>query len=141
MNIINRYKNRRKKKLTTKYVDTDSFEVNCFCKINIEDNYKTIKTNYFFVGGFDTEKKEGIIKLSKLIYIDNEFNIKILEDIFINFTEEFEGFEGTVNIIIQTKINRKILVSCWDGNVYCFPEPNIKLYLEEDEQQDRIFEV
>ena len=130
-----------KKKLTTIYVDTDSFEVNCFCQINIEENNKMIKTNYFFVGGFDPKERKGIIKLCKLTYINNEFNIEILEDIVIDYTEEFNGFEGAVNIIIQSKINRKILVSCWDGNVYCFSEPNIKLYLEEDEQQDRIFEV
>ena len=125
-----------KKKLTTIYVDTDSFEVNCFCQINIEDNNKTIKTNYFFVGGFDPKERKGIIKLCKLTYINNEFNIEILEDIVNNFANGFEGFERTINIIIQSKINRKILVSSWDGHVYCFSEPNIKVHLEEDKKSD-----
>ena len=128
-----------KKKLNTIYVGTDSFEVNCFCQINIEDNNKTIKTNYFFIGGFDLEKNKGIIKLCKLTYINNEFYITIIEDIAINFANGFEGFERTINIIIQSKINRKILVSSWDGHVYCFSEPNIKVHLEEDKKSDNTF--
>ena len=128
------------KDLITEYYKTDSFEVNCFCQININENNNLIKTNYFFIGGFDTEKREGVIKLCKLIYIDNKFNMEIIEEnVYIDHTGEFEGFKGTINCIIQSKINRKILVNCWDGHVYCFSEPNIKIYLEEDKELDNEF--
>ena len=121
--------------LTTNFIEIDSFEVNCFCQINIKENNKNTKTNYVLVGGLDTEKREGIIKLCKLIKInDNIFNIEILEDIFIGYTKDFEGFQGSINCIVQSKNNCKILVGCLDGKVYTFSEPNINIYLEEDKE-------
>ena len=73
-----------------------------------------------------------MIKLCKLIYINNEFNIEILEDVFISNEKNFEGFKSSINSIIQTKDNGKILVSCRDGKVFSFSEPNINYYLEDD---------
>ena len=111
-----------------KYVDLDSFEINCLCQIKIKGK----NTNYFLIGGLDTEKREGMIKLCKLIYINNEFNIEILEDVFISNEKNFEGFKSSINNIIQSKDNGKILVSCRDGKVFSFSEPNINYYLKDD---------
>ena len=34
----------------------------------------------------------------------------------------------------QSKKNGKILVTCWDGNVYLFSYPKIEQFLDYDEQ-------
>ena len=116
------------KELNTKYLELDSFEINCLCQISINKK----NTNYFFIGGLDTDKRKGMIKLCKLIYINNKFNIEILEDVLICNDGEFQGFNSSINNIIQSKNNGKILVGCGDGKVYSFSEPNINYYLEED---------
>ena len=121
-----------------KYVDLDSFEINCLCQIYINKK----NTNYFFIGGLDTDKRKGIIKLCKLIYINNEFNIEILEDVFIcndKDDRDFEGFKSPINNIIQSKNNGKILVGCGDGKVYFYSEPNINYYLEDDKEYNEFY--
>ena len=50
----------------------------------------------------------------------------------------FTGFKRNISSIIQTKKTRKILITCWDGNVYLFSEPNIILYLEEDNKNNKL---
>ena len=133
---------KEKEDLIYKFYNTDDFEVNCFCQINIKnDDNKYEKTNYFFVGGFDTEKRCGIIKLYRIINdkIDNleDFKIEYLQDIKVDIPDEFQTFGGTINIIIQSKTNGKILVSCFDGRIYCFSQPKIEYYLE-DEKNDNV---
>ena len=118
-------------KFSYEFFDLDDFEVNCFCQIGIKQNFEWTKSNYFFVGGLDTSKRLGLIKLYKIIYNKNKIKIKFIEDILIEKNEDFEGLNGTVNNIIQTA-NGKILVSCWDGKIFSFSEPNIDYYLEED---------
>ena len=64
--------------MENEFYETYNFEVYCFCQIVIfENNHKNIPnleinnkegnkkiiTDYFFVGGFDIEKREGKIKL------------------------------------------------------------------------------
>ena len=51
--------------ISEKFNDTENFEVNCFCQINKEDNNS--KNIYFFVGGFENERGEGIIQIYRLI--------------------------------------------------------------------------
>ena len=129
------------KDINFKFYDTEEFEVNCFCPIHIKEkeNNNIINTNYILVGGFDNEKKIGMIKLYRIKSTDNLseaiFNLEYLQDIIIEKTKYFNGFNGTVNCIMQTKYNRKILISCWGGNVYCFSEPNIDFYLEEEKEE------
>ena len=114
--------------LKYKFYDTESFEVNCFCQININKENKMIKTNFFFVGGLDVEKSEGIIKLYKINYNNSFFSIKYLDDIQIDH-KNFEYFSGSVNCIIQNNIG-KLMISCLNGNLYSFSAPNITSYLE-----------
>ena len=134
--------------LIYKFYNTNDFEVNCFCQINIKnDNGNYVKTNFFFVGGFDNLKRCGMIKLYKIKY-DNKnnlvyFDIEYLQEIFftINISNEFQLFEGSINSIIQSKNNGKLLISCLDGLVYCFSEPNIDFYLQNEENDDIIEEM
>lgn len=126
----------KEKDISNKFFDFDNFEVNCFCQIGKSQNFEMDKTNYFFAGGFDINKRLGIIKLLKLIYDRNGINITVIQDIFIEENENLEGFNGTINNIIQTQ-NGKILVSCWNGKVYSFSEPNISYYLEEDLEEEK----
>ena len=113
------------------FYETDDFEVYCFCPIS--DN-KMKDTDYFFVGGFDPLKKEGAIKLFKIIYGATAKGTKIefKQDIIFEYNEKFEGFGGPISSIIQSKATGNVLVTCYDGNVYLFTPPNIDYYLEED---------
>ena len=116
--------------------DTEAFEVNCFCPINIKNNGIFNQTNYLFVGGLDCEKKEGMIKLYKITKNQDKskmYDAQYLQDIVIDINDDFRGFNGTINCIIQSKINGNIFVSCWDGNVYCFSEPNISYYMKKED--------
>ena len=114
------------------YKDTGSFEVNCLCKIDVNEN----NHNYFFIGGLDIDKGEGMIKLCELIYKNNEFEIDILDDIFSD-DEASDLFKSSINNIVQSKNSGKIIVSCMDGKVYSFSKPNINDYLEYDSEVDK----
>ena len=74
-----------------------------------------------------------MIKLYKIIYND-ESNIKIkyLQDIFMDDIDDYKLFDGSINCMAQSKINGKFFVSCWNGKVYLFSEPNIDYYLSDD---------
>ena len=86
-------KNNTNNKKFPKFYDTKNFEVYCFCplfeienKYLLESNKMQIKdTEYFFVGGFDSDRREGLIKLYKVIYNDEIEKIKIeyIQDIII----------------------------------------------------------
>ena len=125
------------------FYDTGNFEVFCFCPILIvnPDNFildngnekKIIDTEYFFVGGFNLDKKEGEIKLFKVIYSEkaSDNKIEFVQDIEFERNEEFSGFEGAISCIIQTKIgnNGNILISCYNGTLYLLTIPNLDYYL------------
>ena len=120
------------------FVPTYNFEAYCFCPIFIntktkEGVTKNYYTYYFLAGGFDIEKKRGAIKLFKLI-TEDENNLKGIE----STQEIFENnslFKDKINCIIQSKKTGKILISCMDRNVYLVSEPNISMYLREDEEK------
>ena len=60
--------------------------------------------------------------------------IKYLEDIFCDDNNNYPLFDGNINCILQSKINGKLLISCWNGKVYLFSEPNIKYYLDNNDK-------
>ena len=125
-----------------------NFEVYCFCQLSkyksddkklLEEKTDKIgKTNYFLVGGFDLRKGKGVIKLYKLIcgYEDKDNNgiikIKYIDEAPIDDVKNlcFKYFSGAVSCIIQLEKTGNILVGCWDGNVYIFHPPKIKIYDE-----------
>jgi len=128
-------------KIHYKFYFTDNFEVYCFCPIkkikrmiiiqsdDIED------TDYFFVGGFDLNKKKGMIKLYKVIYGEEykENKIEYIQDMII-FNKKIKRFNGPISCITQSNIDGKIVVTCLDGNIYLFENPIIQEYLDFDEQ-------
>lgn len=91
-------------------------------------------TDYFFLGGFDPPKKQGIIKLFKIIYgaTSRGAKIEFIQNIVFENKKNFEYFEEPISSIIQSKVTRNVLATCYDGNVYLFTPPNIDYYLEED---------
>ena len=98
-------------KETIKYYfyDTGNFEANCFCQIFILDktnnkildgNKITIATYYFLVGGFESKKCKGIIKLYKIINNENflETKIEFIQDIKIEKNEILKDLKGLLQI-------------------------------------------
>ena len=141
------------KNVENPFYDTDKFEVNCFCPILIvenkdkiynqidEDYKKDIKitdTNYFLVGGFDEEKKEGKIRLYKVNYSDKAYNttIEYIQDIEFDDDEykQMGYINGPINCIIQSKISGNIIFSSYNGKIYLMTAPNISYYLEDDSE-------
>ena len=126
------------------FYNTGNFEVFCFCPnliINPDNNIlekenekKIIDTEYFFVGGFNLDKREGEIKLFKVIFDekDNNYKIEFVQDIEFERNKDFTGFEGAVSCITQTKKenNGYILVTCYSGKIYLLTQPNLNYYLK-----------
>ena len=132
------------------FYHTEDFEVYCFCNIiekktdGIQDdvNVRTepfVKTDFFFVGGFDKNLREGKIKLFKYekSYKNEIIGIKFLQDVEIEEKKEtengikpkkFEGFGGAINSIVQHYCKLNIIVSCYDGKIYQLSKPNLKPY-------------
>ena len=127
--------------IKTYFFDTRNFEVYCFCQILILTNIilqkKNKKTNYFLAGGFEKEKKRGIIKLFKVIYNyeKSESSIEFIQDIeIINQydSNEFIILKKPISCITQSSSDENLLVTCWDGNVYLLSSLNIEAYLNFD---------
>jgi len=136
------------KRVKNEFYDTGNFEVYCFCPIliienknkyfeNIDEkfrqNIKIEDTKYFLVGGFDIEKREGLIKLYKVNYSKEAFETRIqyIQDINIDIIEnqKIEYFDGPISCIYQSKITGNILVSCYNGKFYLITSPNIDYYI------------
>ena len=138
------------KRVNDEFYPLGNFEPNCICPIynidNKNNNYDNINeeyrnnisitdTNYFFVGGFDNEKKEGKIKLFKVLFDKKEnkaYNtkIKFIQDIVLEDDNEY--FDGPISCILQSKITGNILITCYNGKVYLFTPPNLEYYLKLD---------
>jgi len=128
------------------FYDTGNFEVFCFCPIlnfNLDNDIlgderkiKIEDTIYFFVGGYNSDKKEGEIKLFKVIYSEKAYNnkIKFVQDIEFERNKDFTGFEGAVCCIKQIKKDNNylgnILVTCYSGKIYLLSKPNLDAYKE-----------
>ena len=136
------------KNIENPFYETKNFEVYCFCPIliiknnnnnfeNIDEKYREniniTDTEYFLVGGFDTEKREGQIKLYKIIYGAKawETEIEFIQDIVIPYDDQFEDFDGAITCIIQSRISGLLLVTCYNGNVYLFSPPNMEFFIDE----------
>lgn len=116
------------------FIDTEDFEVYCFCPIsmtlkNSDNTIEFYPTNYFFVGGFDDSKRRGAIRLYRLKDYDQKIKIEYLQDIIFEQGNEYK-FDMNVSCIIQSKYTGEILVTCWNGKIYKFSSPNIIYYLD-----------
>ena len=135
------------------FYDTKNFEVYCFCWLLKKKNYNKVNiltnnsikgefSKYFLVGGFSKDKNQGIIKLYKVIYSVkfNDIKIEYIHDINImnSLNKDFRGFKGPISSIIQSNIDRNILITCWDGNVYLFREENLINFYDNEEYEDSL---
>lgn len=127
------------KSLNSKFYNSETFEVYCFCPIKIlsengilKYEIKTIETEYFLVGGFDPKRKKGLIKLYTINSIINsyDYTIKFIQDIKFEKKGNFKGFKSPIICITQSKYNGKILVNCLDGNAYLFYQPELALLIK-----------
>ena len=128
------------------FIDTENFEVYCFCQILIVENNNSIygditnkdaivitETEYILIGGFDKDKREGCIKLYKIKLskkYQDQIEIQYIQDIYIEQSENFKRFDGTISCITQSTITGNILVTCWDGCVHLFKPPNIDYFIK-----------
>ncbi len=126
------------------FYDTGNFEVFCFCQISQvnndnpingdifkKENIKVFKTDYFLVGGFNDNRREGMLKLFKVLHNKkfSQTKIEFIQDIIIKENKEFNGFEGPISCITQSDLIGNILITCWDENIYLFKPPNIDYFL------------
>ena len=126
------------------FYDTGNFEVFCFCQISQvnndnpingdifkKENIKVFKTDYFLVGGFNDNRREGMLKLFKVLHNKkfSQTKIEFIQDIKIKENKEFNGFEGPISCITQSDLIGNILITCWDENIYLFKLPNIDYFL------------
>ena len=121
---------------------TGNFEVHCFCNIfKVNNNNKTDNmkkeienTEYILIGGYDINKRKGLIKLYKIIYNEDIERIKIeyIQDIQIGKdikninSKSFKGFKKPITCIKQSEENENLLISSFDGNIYLFSQPNLE---------------
>ena len=126
-------------KVESYFLNTKIFEPYCICPLIMVDSNKILETSveiketdYFLVGGFEKKRKQGKIKLYRIIY-GEKCLIEYIQDIKI-FDKSYNGFNGPISCITQSKKDGNLLITCWDGNVYLVDQPNISFYLEQDEQ-------
>ena len=139
--IINKFLS-EEEKADSYFYNTNNFEPYCICpllivesKYSIDILVETKETDYFLVGGFDKNRKKGIIKLYKIIF-DEKISIEYIQDIKL-FDKEFKGFKGPISCIIQSKKDGNLLITCWDGNVYLVNKPDIHFYLKQDKEIEK----
>ena len=132
----------KKKILYENFLETDDFEVSCVCPLKIKKDKKMQKTNYFLAGGLDGEKRQGMIKLYRVQYNENnkkdKIMIEFLQDIEIETNDKFTGFNSNIECMMQRQSDGKIYISSSDGNLSLFSDPNLDYYLEEKQMYEEL---
>ena len=126
----------------SKFYQTTTFEVYCFCQIisnnnnnndnnniiseNNKDKVKNNYTEYILVGGFAPYNSK-LIKLYKINFNENieKCEMEFIRDIIIKKKGDFKGFKGAIKSITQSRENGNILVTCDDKNAYSFPQEEL----------------
>ena len=80
----------------------------------------------------DIEFENTTVKKFKNM-VEGDYKSKKLEYEFYDFT----GFERNISCITQSQKTGKLLITCWDGNVYLFSAPNISYYLNQDLEEEK----
>jgi hypothetical protein len=122
----------------SKFYQTTTFEVYCFCQIisnnNNNDNNNIISVNnidkvytkFILVGGFAPYNRK-LIKLYKINFNENieKCEIEFIRDIIFKKKGDFKGFKGAIKSITQSRENGNILITCDDKNAYLFPQEEL----------------
>ena len=91
-------------------------------------NRAFIDSEYFFVCGFDLNKKMELIKIYK-INDKGKFDtieIEYIQDVIF----EKENFKSPITSITQSRISGNILVTCLNGNGFLFGRPQIDSFYD-----------
>ena len=137
----NNHKKMKTPTYSTNYCLVGGFEVDKkrgaikLFKLNIED--KDDNKDY----KLDDKKDKLIIEFVQDIEFENKTikrfknrdNSKKSDYEFYDFT----GFERNISCITQSQKTGKLLITCWDGNVYLCSAPNISYYLNQDLEEDK----
>ena len=92
-----------------------------------------------FLQVFDLEKGNGAIKLYKINFKNQTYNITIdlIQDIILEKEKNFENFNGAITSIIQANNTGDFLISCFNGNIYLFSPANINYFLFYDGEEKK----
>ena len=116
------------KLISLEFYDTEDFEISCFCSVYENKDRRFV---YVLVGGFESDKKRGMVKLYKIYHDVNDDRVKLeyIQDAIENSENNVE-FDGTINNIIRPKEKKRdVIVSCYKGSNYLFKLPrNDKFY-------------
>ena len=144
--VLNMNLEKGDKKFNEFFYETKNFEPSCICQLsNVENdnsitdditdeqNIEVEDTEFFVVGGFDPDKRIGVLKLYKLQYDKDHKNIivKYLIDIETEDGDDdnsFEGFDTNITCITQSKIAGNLLINSLDGNIHLFKRPNLDVF-------------
>ena len=143
--VLNMDLEKKEKEIYEYFYETKNFEPYCIYQISNVENNNSIngkitnerninieETGFFMVGGFDPDKRMGIIKLYKIQVNKKDKNIKVryLIDIGEEDTENnFKGFDSNITSITQSKITGNLLINSLDGNINLFKPPNLECFL------------
>ena len=118
--------------INKKFYDTKNFEVFCFCQIANVNSEEILKkqisyTKYILVCGYDSGKKRALIKLYQISFKKDIYDCEVIfiQDIIIKKNNIFKKFTMPIVSITQSGISGNILVTCSDGNVYLFNQPEL----------------
>ena len=115
------------------FFETGNFEVYSFCPLLTEEK----KANkYFLIGGYDNSKQNGDIKLYEINI--NKNDIKFVSNLVFEKVDDnnvFGGFKGAIKCIIEST-DRKIFVTCSEGSIYAFPQPEVEFDEKENKETD-----
>ena len=143
--VLNLDLEKKEKEILEYFYETKNFEPGCIYQIsNVEnnnpingkiDNKKNIninETEFFMVGGFDHDKRIGIIKLYKIQFNKNDRIIKIKNLVDIGEEDKennFKGFDSKITCITQSKITGNLVINSLDGNINLFRPPNLECFM------------
>ena len=104
------------------FYPTDDFEVNCFLSID-----KSNDIHYILAGGFEVGKRRGNVKLYRLScnIQEEKPEIEYIQDAIENFGD-LGDFDGMINSMVKFKendIDKRIKISCINGDDYIFELP------------------
>ena len=107
-----------REELKTNFYDTKNFQVYCLCQIILNQKNgsksKYIRTNFFFAGGFEPEKKIGMVILYQL---SDEKNLHIKFIQVLETEEENNEYEESMNKSMNNSYSKdEIINKSMDSN-------------------------
>ena len=122
----------RNKEIKNNFYDTNNFQVYCLCQIILRQENgaksKDVSTKFFLAGGFDLDKKIGMVKLF-LIKDEKYLDIEYIQDLDIEDNNEINEEISKTSIDNNNK-NEEIYdksgenINSFDSNIKCRENTN-----------------